>query len=128
MAAKRRNEQVFDHITTYGRRLTPTNFPDGFNVGTVIAHRPDGGIEDLYDIIVHRTPKTIVTEPVRVTRSTKDRNGMVCVPRPVPVKLVHGSDKHQTTRMRDGKFILDGAEARIWDNPDGVEMLEDNAI
>ena len=124
MAGKRRNERKFEHITTYGRRLTPTDFADGINVGAVIAFRPTDVSKDQYGVVIHRTPKTITYEHVSATNSTVTKDGLLGMPRPVPVTLVHCKKVRQrSVRMKDGEFVIDGGKVRVWDNPDGVEML-----
>lgn len=111
------NEQRFDHITTFGKKLETTDYADGFNVGTIVCYNVGYSMSlPKFALIVRRTPKMI--ETVRLPtykRSTDGGYGFQGYERPIEQCLVPEDVRTIRTRMGKHGFSVEGRWTTIWD-------------
>lgn len=110
----------FPQIMTVGRRLEPTNYGDGFDVGDVVTY--DAGWSMTlphFAFVMRRTPKMIETIDLPTVVTSSDVYGQIGSKRPVGVIDLSQDYPTKRSRMRKGGgFSIDGHWTHPWDGGD----------
>lgn len=113
--AKELNETRFAHITTFGRKLEPTDYADGFNVGEVVTYDVGWTMSlPKFALIVRRTPKMIFTVALPTVKTSTD-GGFSGHEKPVARVYIPEDAELRRTRMSKRGFFLSGRYTKVWD-------------
>lgn len=109
--------QEFPQITVVGKRLEPTNYGDGFDVGDIVTY--DSGWSMTlphFAFVMRRTPKTIETIDLPTVDTSSDVYGQIGSKRPVGIIDLSQNFPLKKSRMRKhGGFSIDGHWTHPWD-------------
>ena len=109
------NEPQFAHITTYGKELVPTDYADGYNVGTVVDYNVGYTMSlPKFALIIRRTPKMIETVVLPTTKRGTDGYGQQGYEKPVARVYVPEGVRGVRSRMGKHGFNVNGHLTHIW--------------
>lgn len=112
--------QRFPWITAVGRKLNPTHYGDGFDVGDIVTYGVGWNMTlPHFAFVMRRTPKMIETIDLPTVSTPSDGYGQVGTKRPVGVIDLSKTYPTKKSRMRkSGSFSIDGHWTHPWDGDD----------